>query len=132
MSQYQETTQAITIEVQPIFLNERSSKEDSRYVWAYTVLIRNGGDETVQLLSRYWHITDGFGRVEEVMGDGVVGEQPIISPGKSWQYTSGCPLSTPSGIMVGHYIMENTMGKRFKVAIPAFSLDCPWETPSIN
>ncbi len=83
-------------------------------------------------MSRYWHITDSDGNVEEVRGPGVVGEQPELSPGDSFQYTSGCPLSTPSGIMVGRYTLRSADGQLFDVAIPAFSLDIPGETRTIN
>ena len=83
-------------------------------------------------MSRYWHITDGVGNVEEVRGPGVVGEQPELNPGDSFQYTSGCPLSTPSGIMVGHYTLRQADGRLFEVAIPAFSLDIPGEARTVN
>ena len=86
----------------------------------------------MQLLSRYWHITDANGRVEEVSGAGVVGEQPELNPGDSYQYTSGCPLTTPSGIMVGRYTMRDEAGQMFDVAIPAFSLDLPGTARTVN
>lgn len=129
---YRAVTSEIAVEVEPFFLAEQSDPEASRYVWAYRVTIENGSDEAVQLLSRTWHITDGRGRVEEVQGPGVVGEQPRLDPGDSFQYTSGCPLATTSGIMVGHYTMEGAGGRRFDVAIPAFSLDLPEAPRSVN
>ncbi|MBN9236860.1 MULTISPECIES: Co2+/Mg2+ efflux protein ApaG [Phyllobacteriaceae] len=122
---YSAVTRDIRVEVEPFYLEDRSDPAEGRYFWGYRVTIDNRSDEFVQLLSRYWHITDGTGHVEEVRGAGVVGEQPELNPGDSYQYTSGCPLSTPSGIMVGHYTMRNARGERFDIAIPAFSLDLP-------
>ena len=101
-------------------------------MWAYQVNIENAGSETVQLISRYWHITDANGQVQEVRGDGVVGEQPVLRPGESFEYTSGTPLSTPSGIMVGRYQMETKGGEGFEIEIPAFSLDSPYQRTSLN
>ena len=99
---------------------------------AIRVTIDNQSDEFVQLLSRYWHITDGTGRVEEVRGAGVVGDQPELNPGDSYQYTSGCPLSTPSGIMVGPLHDAQQAGETFDIAIPAFSLDLPGTRRTVN
>jgi|SRR5690606_4838097 ApaG protein len=129
---YRAVTRNIEVEVEPFYLEERSDPAQSRYVWGYRITIANNSDEFVQLLSRYWHITDGDGRVEEVRGTGVVGEQPELHPGDSFQYTSGCPLSTPSGIMVGRYTMRNERGELFDVAIPAFSLDMPGLMRTVN
>lgn len=129
---YRAVTRGIAVEVEPFFLAEQSDPAEDRYVWAYRVTVENGSDMPVQLLSRYWHITDGQGRVEEVRGPGVVGEQPHLAPGDSFQYTSGCPLSTPSGIMVGRYMMESGGGERFEIDIPAFSLDLPDAPRSVN
>jgi ApaG protein len=122
---YQATTFGITVTVSPAFLDERSAPDEGRWLFAYTVEIVNRSSETVQLRSRYWHITDGFGRVEEVRGPGVVGEQPVLGPGDSFTYTSGCPLGTPSGIMHGQFYMEYEDGREFSIAVPAFSLDVP-------
>ncbi|MDY8108675.1 Co2+/Mg2+ efflux protein ApaG [Fulvimarina sp. 2208YS6-2-32] len=122
---YQQRTNNIVVSVTPVFLDEQSSPAEGRYVWAYTVSIENIGDETVQLIDRYWKITDERGHVQEVAGPGVVGEQPVIAPGDSYTYTSGCPLPTPSGFMQGHYGMQNGAGERFRAQIPAFSLDMP-------
>jgi len=122
---YSQTTRQITINVHPTYLEDESSPDENRYIWAYTIRIENTGAETVQLLNRAWRITDANGKVEEVSGPGVVGEQPVLSPGESYEYTSGCPLATPSGIMVGSYEMETQSGERFEVAVPAFSLDSP-------
>lgn len=113
-------------------MEDQSSPEDSHFVWSYAVEINNDGAETVQLKSRMWRITDALGRTEEVRGAGVVGQTPVIEPGKSFQYTSGCPLKTPQGIMVGSYQMSDEAGKLFDVAIPAFSLDSPYTRRSMN
>ncbi len=129
---YAETTRGIRVQVRPIYLDEQSEPDDGYFVWAYCVTIENQGAETVQLINRYWHITDGNGRVQEVRGPGVVGEQPVLAPGESFEYTSGTPLSSPSGIMVGSYEMETTDGRRFEVSIPAFSLDTPDRRASLN
>ena len=112
---YSAVTHNIAVSVEPFFLDDRSDPAESRYVWAYRVTIDNQSDEAVKLLSRYWHITDGAGRVEEVRGPGVVGEQPELDPGDSYQYMSGCPLSTPSGFMVGRYTMRNSRGELFDI-----------------
>lgn len=129
---YRAVTRNIEVKVEPFYLNDRSDPSENRYVWAYRVTIVNRGTEHVQLMSRYWHITDGSGRVEEVRGPGVVGEQPGLNPGDSYQYTSGCPLTTPSGIMVGHYTMKSVRGETFDIAIPAFSLDLPNVGRTVN
>lgn len=118
-------TRAIRVTVQPRYLPGESTPEEERYVFAYTVEIVNEGDETVRLVARHWRITDGRGRTEEVRGPGVVGEQPTLPPGQSFTYTSGAPLPTPSGIMVGAYQMQTDGGQPFDVAIPAFALECP-------
>lgn len=122
---YQATTRNIAVTVKPIYLEDQSSPEESHYVWAYQVTIENNGRDTVQLLNRYWRIVDSLGRVQEVRGAGVVGEQPVLGPGESFEYTSGTPLPTPSGIMGGTYEMEGPGGERFPVTIPTFSLDTP-------
>jgi ApaG protein len=129
---YKATTSGIEVSVEPFFMEERSDPSEDRYFWAYRVTIVNRSPEPVQLLSRYWHITDGKGRVEEVRGPGVVGEQPALEPGDSYQYTSGCPLTTPSGIMVGRYTLRNRRDETFEVAIPAFSLDMPGRARTVN
>lgn len=129
---YHETTESIRVTVKPIFLEDQSSPSDDHFVWAYQVRIENMGGETVQLLTRYWRITDSQGRMQEVRGAGVVGEQPTLRPGESFEYTSGTPLSTPSGIMVGSYEMESETGRRFAVAVPAFSLDSPHQPVQLH
>ncbi len=122
---YSSTTRDIRVTVRPTYLAEQSAPADNHYVWAYHIRIDNDGERAVQLRSRFWRITDGLGRVQEVRGPGVVGEQPVIQPGTAYEYTSGTPLATPSGIMVGTYQVETEDGESFDVAIPAFSLDSP-------
>ena len=129
---YTAETRAIEVSVEPVYLEDESSPDENRYVWAYHVRIVNHGAEQVRLRSRYWRITDEYGRVQEVRGPGVVGVEPVIEPGKSFRYTSGTPMPTPSGIMVGTYQMETPAGERFDVAIPAFSLDSPHRTIRLN
>ena len=129
---YAETTQSITVSVEAFYLDEQSEPDDAHFVWAYHVRIENNGRETVQLMTRHWRITDSLGNIQEVQGDGVVGEQPVLSPGQSFEYTSGTPLSTPSGIMVGTYQMETGAGNRFDVKIPAFSLDSPYQGGQVH
>ncbi|MBL6946845.1 MAG: Co2+/Mg2+ efflux protein ApaG [Rhodospirillales bacterium] len=129
---YEQTTREITVSVEPAFLEDHSAPEDGRFVWAYSIRIANNGGQSVQLLTRHWRITDAYGEVHEVDGDGVVGEQPIIDPGRSFEYTSGAPLATPTGFMVGSYCMETDAGEPFVVAIPAFSLDSPYQRTPIH
>ena len=129
---YSTTTRAIRVTVRPTYLDEQSSPTDGHFVWAYHVQVENLGKEVVQLLTRHWRITDSLGRIQEVRGAGVVGEQPVLNPGDSFEYTSGTPLSTPSGIMVGTYEMENQSGERFDVEVPAFSLDSPHQSRQLN
>ena len=129
---YCETTRAIRVRVKPIYLEEQSAPSENHYVWAYQVEITNMGSTTVQLLNRHWKITDSLGRMQEVRGPGVVGEQPTLRPGESFEYTSGTPLSTPSGIMVGTYEMQGESGELFQVAIPAFSLDSPYQPVKLH
>ena len=129
---YQESTNEISVSVLPVYIDERSDPERGLFFWAYRVVIKNNSMQSVQLINRYWHITNANGGVEEVRGAGVVGEQPVLPPGESFEYTSGCPLPTPSGIMVGHYEMKTESGDMIKIAIPAFSLDHPDANPVIN
>lgn len=129
---YTQTTRAITVTVLPTYLDDQSAPDEAHFVWKYHVRIENGGAETVQLRNRYWRITDSLGRVQEVRGAGVVGEQPVLRPGESYEYTSGTPLQTPSGIMVGSYQMETPTGERFDVDVPAFSLDSPHQPIKLN
>ena len=129
---YTATTRNITVRVQPQYLAEQSDPVSDQYVWLYTINIENGGTEAVQLLNRHWVITNAVGHVEEVQGPGVIGEQPVLQPGDSFQYTSGCPLRTPSGMMVGTYEMVGPGDERFDIDIPAFSLDSPPQARQLN
>ena len=130
---YTATTRGIRVTVQPFFLEDQSEPEEGRFVWAYRVQIENTGASAVQLMRRSWQITDGRGRIIEVQGEGVVGEQPLLEAGESFEYTSGTPLETPSGIMKGAYHMvAPTSGETFDVAIPAFSLDSPHQNRAVN
>lgn len=129
---YEAITRAIRVSVEPVFLEEQSSPTEDHYVWAYQVKIENDGEETVQLVNRHWRITDAQGHMQEVEGEGVVGEQPTLKPGQAFEYTSGTPLGTPSGIMMGSYEMETPGGERFDIDIPAFSLDSPYQARQLN
>ena len=129
---YTKTTNRINITVNPYYLEDQSEPDELHFVWAYQVTINNLSNERVQLKNRFWKITDSNGSKQEVKGEGVVGEQPILNPGEKFEYTSGTPLSTPSGFMEGHYEMETKGGSRFDVFIPLFSLDSPFISKNIN
>lgn len=122
---FHQTTRDITIRVSVSFLPEQSEPDRGRWFWAYHIRIENGGEEPVQLLTRHWTITDGRGGQHRVEGEGVVGEQPVIQPGGSYDYVSGCPLSTPTGAMQGSYHMLLASGQTFDAHIPRFSLIAP-------
>ncbi len=128
---YAETTLGVTVRVNPSYLPDQSDPESARFVWAYHIRIENGSQRDVQLIARHWIITDARGRTEEVQGEGVVGDQPLIAPGGAYDYVSGCPLNTPSGTMEGSYAMA-AEGDLFEVAIPLFSLDSPHARTSLN
>jgi ApaG protein len=132
MSAYSLTTRGIRINVTPMFLAEQSEPDNNEYVWAYTIEIANLSPQTVQLTARRWHITDRNGITQVVQGPGVVGEQPILREGDSFTYTSGCPLSTPSGLMRGHFAMVTLEGEKFEAEVPAFSLDSPFDVRTLN
>jgi ApaG protein len=129
---YEAVTGGIRVTVEPHFLEEKSEPAQGRYFWAYTVEITNLSQVAVQLRTRYWRIMDALGRTQEVRGPGVVGEEPVIPPGGSFEYTSGCPLTTSSGFMVGNYVMDMADGGSLTVDIPAFSLDTPAEKRVVN
>ncbi|MBV8841148.1 MAG: Co2+/Mg2+ efflux protein ApaG [Alphaproteobacteria bacterium] len=129
---YQSVTRDIEVTVTPEYLADRSSPESGEYFWAYTIEITNKSDRTVQLRTRHWRITDAFGRKQEVRGPGVVGKQPVLKPGESFEYTSGVPLPTPSGFMTGTYGMVSDNGELFDIAIPTFSLDSPQAKRTLN
>lgn len=127
------TTQLIKVTALPIFLPDQSVPEDDYYVWAYTISIENHSANTMQLMSRTWKITDAQGQVQTVQGAGVVGEQPVLEPGVSFQYTSGTVLHTSSGLMEGTYdMLDVTSGEMIVVVIPTFSLDSPQERARPN
>ena len=129
---YRAVTRNIEVVVTPRFLSDRSSPTNGYFFWAYTIGITNHGSETVQLKTRHWRITDALGRLQEVKGPGVVGEEPVLAPGASYEYTSGVPLPTPSGFMAGSYGMISGEGEHFDIEIPAFSLDCSTSERTIN
>jgi ApaG protein len=130
---YSTTTRGVCVSVRSFYLADQSKPDDNHFVWAYRVKIENRGLEAVQLLRRTWQITDARGRTQHVHGAGVVGEQPLLEPGESFEYTSGTPLDTPSGFMVGAYHMVvSSSGENFDVAIPAFSLDSPHQSGRVH
>jgi ApaG protein len=129
---YRTVTRGIEVSVTPKFLAERSAPKDGYYFWAYTIEIANHSAETVQLKTRHWRITDATGRLQEVRGAGVVGEEPVLKPGEAFEYTSGVPLPTPSGFMAGTYGMVGAGGEKFDIDIPAFSLDATDAARVIN
>jgi ApaG protein len=129
---YKAVTRDISVSVYPEFLPEHSEPDAMRFMWAYTIEITNHSRTRVQLMSRRWIITDAMGRERIVEGVGVVGEQPILNSGESYRYTSGCPLTTPSGIMAGSYQMMDETGAPFDVVIPTFSLDSPMQRHILN
>ena len=129
---YEAVTRSIKVIVEPIFLDEQSAPDEDHFVWAYQIRIENDSLEQVQLINRHWRITDAYGQLNEVRGEGVVGQQPTLQPGENFEYTSGVPLATPSGIMVGSYEMKTSGGERFDIEIPAFSLDSPYQARRLN
>lgn len=129
---YKSVTKGIRVRVEPEYLEDQSSPDEGYFFWSYTVEISNDTEIAVELRSRLWQITDAQGYREEVRGPGVVGQTPRIEPGETFTYTSGCPLRTPSGIMVGSYQMVDSEGQMFDVSIPAFSLDSPFSVPTVN
>ncbi len=129
---YKSITNDIGVSVEPFYLDQESEPEEGHYVWGYQVQIENNGSDTVQLQRRHWVITDGNGKIHEVEGEGVVGEQPVLQPGEAFEYTSGAPLTTSSGFMTGRYKMKVKDGGLFDVEIPAFSLDIPTEDRKVH
>ena len=122
---YSETTHGIEVKVVPFYVPEESDPESGRYLFGYQVTITNQGGAWAKLLSRHWIITDGNSHVEEVRGDGVVGLQPELKPGERFEYTSACPLATPTGNMRGAYQVVDELGHRINVKIPLFFLRHP-------
>jgi ApaG protein len=130
---YSKITRGIRVSIRSFYLEDQSQPDENHYFWAYKVKIENNGREAVQLLRRTWHITDARGRTQHVHGAGVLGEQPVLEPGEAFEYTSGTPLDTPSGFMSGAYHMVvQISGESFDVAIPAFSLDSPYQDGRIH
>lgn len=123
--QHTAMTNGIVVRVAVNFLPEQSRIESAKWFWVYHIRIENAGDRTVQLVTRHWRITDGRGEVTFVDGDGVVGEQPMLRPGQSHDYVSGCPLTTPTGSMEGHYSFRRDDGATIKAVIPFFALAAP-------
>lgn len=122
---YEQETAGMVVRVEPQFLPEESRPEDNRFVWSYTIEIENRRPDAVQLMSRYWRITDENGATQEVRGDGVIGQQPTIEPGQSFRYSSAAPLAAPSGVMMGAYSMQRGNGEAFDISVPLFALDSP-------
>ena len=129
---YEASTRGVVVRVKTNYLTEQSDPIESRYVWAYTIEIENHSEDTVQLISRRWLITDGRNHTEEVSGAGVIGEQPRLKPREAFRYTSGCPLTTPSGEMRGAYQMLTDAGEAFEAEVPAFSLHLPGAHRKVN
>lgn len=132
MFAYEAETRGVIVRVTPRFLDAESDPQNGRFFWSYTVEVENSGDITVQLVARTWRITDNRGRVQDVRGPGVVGEQPILQPGDVFRYTSGCPLEVASGMMQGAYTMVTETGERFEAEIPPFSLDSPHDRRAMH
>ncbi len=129
---YERKTRDVVVRVEPDYLHEQSSPSEHRFIWAYTVEIENQTQQDLQVVERFWKIADSHGQVQEVRGAGVVGEQPILKPGEVFRYTSGAPLTAPSGMMLGNYYVQTPEGERFSVEIPAFLLDSPHAPHMLN
>ena len=129
---YTEVTKNIRVSVKTNFLSDQSDTENSLWVWSYHILIENNGNDKVQLIDRYWKITDATGIIKEVKGSGVIGEQPTIKPGEFFEYTSGTPLNKSSGFMSGNYRMINENNESFFIDVPVFSLDIPFVQKILN
>lgn len=129
---FERRTKDVIVRVEPEYLSEQSSPSDSRFIWAYTVEIDNQSQSDLRVTGRYWHIADSRGQVQEVRGQGVVGEKPVVRAGEQFRYTSGAPLSAPSGMMSGSYRVESDNGDCYDVDIPVFVLDSPFEGTLFN
>ncbi|NDD31717.1 MAG: Co2+/Mg2+ efflux protein ApaG [Proteobacteria bacterium] len=132
MTVYRSLTHDIAVEAEAFFLEDRSMPEDGVFLWAYRMRIVNQGTQNVRLMARYWRIIDAAGRLHEVRGTGVIGEQPTIAPGGNFSYVSSTPLPTPSGTMEGVYSMETDAGQRIEIDIPAFALESPYERHPVH
>ena len=131
-SHYEQTTNGVYISVRPEYLLDQSEPSDSQFTWAYHVHVENVGTQNVQILTRHWKITNIKGQSHEVIGDGLVGQQPILKPGGIFEYTSGTPLTTPSGFMSGSFQVAAEDGEIFRAIVPAFSLDSPYTTTALH
>jgi ApaG protein len=130
---YEQETAGVIVRVEPQFLPEESEPDEGRYDWAYTIEIENRSPDSLQLISRFWKITDENGLTQEVRGPGVIGQQPVIEPGESFRYTSAAPLAAPSGVMLGAYSMQRVdNGEAFDIAVPAFALESPHQSRMLN
>ena len=129
---YEERTDDIIVRVEPEFLPEQSNPSDSRFIWAYTVEIDNQSERDLTVVERFWQIADSRGQVHEIRGAGVVGERPVVKSGESFRYTSGAPLTAPSGMMRGSYRVESEDGTCFDITVPTFLLDSPYEAQFLN
>lgn len=130
---YEQETAGMVVRVEPAFLAEESKPDEGRFVWSYTIEIENRTGDPVQLLSRFWRITDENGLTQEVRGEGVIGQQPVIAPGARFRYTSATPLAAPSGVMVGAYSMLRLDGgEAFDINVPLFALDSPHHSRLAN
>lgn len=129
---FEQRTKDVIVRVEPDYLEDQSSPDESRFIWAYTVEIENQSETDLRVVDRFWQIADSRGQVQEVRGRGVVGEQPVVRPGETFRYTSGAPLSAPSGMMLGNYGMQTPEGDRFTVDIPPFLLDSPYEPGTLH
>ncbi len=132
MNTFERRTHDVIVRVESDYLDDQSSPAESRFIWAYTVEIENQTDKDLTVVERCWQIADSRGQVQNVRGAGVVGEQPVVRPGETFRYTSGAPLSAPSGMMLGNYAMQTPEGDRFNVDIPPFLLDSPHEGLVLN
>ncbi len=129
---YEQTTNDISIRVRPQYMEMDSDPASGRYLWTYTVEINNGGPYAMQVLRRFWQITDSHGHMQQIEGKGVIGKQPVIEPGGTFSYTSGTPLTTPSGMMGGRYQMRDDNGILYDITIPTFSLDSPHDPARVH
>ena len=132
IAQYEQRTDDVIVRVEPEFLAEQSNPSDSRFIWAYTVEIDNQSERDLTVTDRFWQIADSSGQVQEVRAAGVVGETPMVKSGETFRYTSGAPLTAPSGMMRGSYTMRAECGKCFDIIVPTFLLDSPHEGHSFN
>ena len=129
---FEQRTKDIIVRVEPEYLAEQSNPSNGQFIWAYTVEIDNQSDDDLRVTGRYWHIADSRGQVQEVRGEGVVGEKPVVKAGEQFRYTSGAPLSAPSGMMSGSYRVESDNGYAYDIDIPVFVLDSPYEGTLFN